>query len=92
MKAGFKKISIGKYLKLYLKSNPGTKREEIAEGLKSALKAYKKVSNVDVEIRFGLLDRLLREMHASPVLLVRHILIMITNLLKHVNKTLSAAF
>ncbi len=42
MKTGFKKISISKYIELYLKSNPGTKRKKITEGLKKALKAYKK--------------------------------------------------
>ena len=42
MKTGFKKISIDKYIELHLKSNPGTKRKEITEGLKRALEAYKK--------------------------------------------------
>ena len=41
MKAGFVPISIENYAKLHLKSNPGSKREEITAALKDALDAYK---------------------------------------------------
>lgn len=41
MKTGFIPISLEKYIKLHLKSNPETSREEITSGLKDALRAYK---------------------------------------------------
>jgi hypothetical protein len=38
---GFKKISIDKYVKLHLKSNPSESKADIEKRLKSALKDYK---------------------------------------------------
>ncbi len=41
MKSGFTPISLGEYVKLHLKSNPGASREEIVERLTEALETYK---------------------------------------------------
>jgi hypothetical protein len=40
-KSGFVPISMEKYIELYLKSNPDSKRSEITEGLNEALRDYK---------------------------------------------------
>ncbi len=41
MKTGFTPISLGQYVELHLKSNPGLSREEVTEALTDALQAYK---------------------------------------------------
>ncbi len=41
MKTGFTPISIEDFIKLHLKGNPDTSREEIETGLRSALADYK---------------------------------------------------
>ncbi len=41
MKTGFTPISLGQYVEIHLKSNPGSSREEVTEALTDALQAYK---------------------------------------------------
>ena len=41
MKIGFEPISINEFVKLHLKNNPGTKKQEITKQLNDKLKVYK---------------------------------------------------
>jgi hypothetical protein len=40
MKTGFVPISLKEYVKLHLKSNPGTSRQEVVEVIEDTLRAY----------------------------------------------------
>ena len=54
MKRGFTPIKLDEFVRLHLKSNPETEREEIVGGLTDALEAYKQgVRCTIVGNRFG---------------------------------------
>ncbi len=77
MKAGFIPISLEKYINLHLKNDPGTTRKEITDGLKRALRAYKKGAKCACGNSIWVIGSALTSNACSPVLLVRHILMMI---------------